>query len=329
MKILQIGCGSMGKRRIRNFLYHGINDIVVYDKRSDRRADVVEKYGVSAVNDFDMIQWDAITHVSISTPPDLHMFYALESVKRNKHTFIEASVVDSGMADLIAIKKERTCVVAPSCTMRFDPLLVKVKELLDEGTIGKIIFVNHYFGQYLPNWHPYEDIRDFYVSKNETGAAREIVPFDLVFLVWLFGRPKEITALKKNSGTLGVNIDDIYSLLMNTDKGCQVHLSIDVLSRVSYRDTRIIGSKGNIEIDFVKAQLRIFDAETESWKIFTRDSMKNTVSSEEMYVTEIKMFLDATEGKVSFPYTLEEDRMILSYLYSAEKAYAELSILKV
>ncbi|MGE4497257.1 MAG: Gfo/Idh/MocA family protein [Deferribacterales bacterium] len=329
MKVLQIGCGSMGKRRIRNFQFHGVKDITVYDKREDRIKEAVERYGVTPAVSFNSINWDEVTHVSISTPPDLHMGYAIEAAKRNKHTFIEASVVDNRMDELMALKKNTDCVIAPSCTMRYDALVVKAKELIDSEALGEIIFANHYFGQYLPYWHPYEDIKDFYVSNYETGAAREIVPFDLVFLVWLLGRPSQITALKKNSGTLGVNIDDIYSVLMNTDKGCQLHLTIDVLSKVSYRDTRIIGSKGNIEIDFVKGELRYFSSDTGSWKIFRRDSMKTTVSSEEMYVLEIKAFLEASAGGAPFPYTLEEDEEILSYLYAAEQAFSESSIVRV
>ena len=43
---------------------------------------------------------------------------------------------------------------------------------------GRSGFVYH-SGQYLPDWHPWESYKDFYVSNPATGARREIVPFEL------------------------------------------------------------------------------------------------------------------------------------------------------
>ena len=55
------------------------------------------------------------------------------------------------------------------------------------------------FGHFLPNWHPWEDYRKFYASKKETGAAREVVPFELIWIIALFSKIKFNCLIKSSS----------------------------------------------------------------------------------------------------------------------------------
>lgn len=321
MKILQIGLGSMGKRRIRNLQYLGYTNIIGFDDRKDRLLEAQELYNIEIINDLDKVVLSDITHINISTPPDKHIDYAIWAVENNKHVFIEASVVDNNYSSLLELsKKNNNIIVAPSCTMRFDPLNIKVKDLLDSKTLGKNIFLQHHFGLYLPYWHPYEDIKDFYVSKRETGAAREIVPFDLVYISWFIGLPKDaISGLITKTNILDVDIDDIYSLQYKTKENCHVQFTIDVVSKKAYRTTRIICEYGSIEIDTVKGILSIYLANEDKWKIYTRGELSTTKSTEEMYVLEMQTFINASQNKIQWPYSIEEDWEVLKWLYSTEE----------
>ena len=53
MKVLVIGLGSMGKRRIRNLLKLGYKDIIGFDIRTDRINEVNKKYHIKSYFDFD------------------------------------------------------------------------------------------------------------------------------------------------------------------------------------------------------------------------------------------------------------------------------------
>ena len=57
------------------------------------------------------------TRAIVSTP-DQHADYALEALKRYKHVFVEASVVDDKYEDLIKSSDLSSAIQAPSCTMR-------------------------------------------------------------------------------------------------------------------------------------------------------------------------------------------------------------------
>ena len=320
MRVLQIGLGSMGKRRVRNLQFLGYHGIVGFDIREDRRKEASHLYGVTVINSFDEVDWNSITHVIVSTPPDQHVEYALISLNYGKHVFIEASVVDTGYAELIELASTSECLLAPSCTMRFDPLNIKLKQWIDERRIGELLFSQHHFGLYLPKWHPYELIEDFYVSKRHTGAAREIVPFDMVYLIWLLGEPTSIKGTRVMTGVLDADIDDIYALTYRTDNCKLVQMTIDVVSQIPYRTTRIVGEKGNVELDTVKGTLSLFDAVKGTWEHHTRLELAETKSTEEMYVREPHCFIKASQGEGVYPYTIQEDQKILGYLYASEKA---------
>lgn len=324
MKVLQIGLGSMGKRRVRNLQYLGYHDIIGFDPRKDRISEANRLYGIETVDLLDNVVLDEITHIVISTPPDMHSEYIIWALNNNKHIFIEASVIDDAYPEIIELLKNSRMILAPSCTMRFDPLNVKVKEILESYKLGKPVLAQHHFGQYLPYWHPYESIKDFYVSNRKTGAAREIVPFDLVYISWFLGAPKgKIAALITKTDILDIGIDDIYSLQYKTEKNCHVQFSIDVVSKRSYRNTKIVCENGSIELDSVKGELSIYSSHNDAWSIYTRTQLSTTKSTEEMYILEMQNFINATFGLCEWTYTLQEDWEVLKWLYSAEKEYSD------
>ena len=310
----------MGKRRIRNLHYLGHHDILAFDIRGDRLLEAKSCYGIATLDSLDSLDWNKITHVIVSTPPDQHADYALEALQKNKHVFIEASVVDDKYEDLIKLSDVSSAILAPSCTMRFDPLNILLKEWLEQKKIGKLLFSQHHFGLYLPKWHPYESIFDFYVSKRNTGAAREIVPFDLVYLSWFLGEPKVIQSMIVDTGILNAEIDDIYALTFQTKKCKLVQMTVDVLSQNPYRSTRIIGQSGNIELDTVNGTISLFDSKTDNWVHKKRTEISKTKSTEEMYINELRCFIDASVGKANYDYSIRDDRKILNLLYAAEQS---------
>ena len=77
MKFLVIGLGSMGKRRIRCLKRLGQNDIAGFDVRQDRCNEVHQKYQIPTFDDWNQAQNLPADAWIISTPPDLHIEYAL------------------------------------------------------------------------------------------------------------------------------------------------------------------------------------------------------------------------------------------------------------
>lgn len=326
IRALVIGLGSMGKRRVRNLRALGLEEIVGFDIRNDRREEAAQKYGIPVFDSFDLALRESDANVLIvSTPPDLHMHYAHLGFELGLHCFIEASVVDAdGIADLARKVWGTGLVMAPSCTMRYFPGPQKVKELIGAGVIGKVLNVNYQTGQYLPDWHPWERIQDYYVSRRETGAAREIVPFELTWLSELFGTPVPLACVKAKLTDMEANIDDVYHCVLRYDSGVLVNITVEVISRpAATREMRVMGTDGAIVFSADTKDVRFINTSLSEWKVHALESgtiESRYINPEEPYIAEMRDFLSAVwKGDAGlFPNSLDRDVSVLNTLYALE-----------
>lgn len=323
MKFLVTGLGSMGKRRIRNLQYLNAGEITGFDPRADRREEAGSRYGVKTFAYFEEALAEDPDAIVISTPPDRHLQYALAAARHGKHFFAEAGVAADGLEELIAICRDREIVAAPSCTMRFQPSIRTIKKLVEDRVIGKIQAFTYHSGQYLPDWHPWEDYRSFYVSRRETGACREIVPFELVWLTWALGEVTLVSCFKGKLSGLDADIDDVYQLLLGFQGGTLGHMLVDVIARVPYRVLKLISDEGVISWDWREKCVRIFraDGEWEEYREPAGTLEKGYIVEEEMYINEMEQFLKAVRGEERYPYSLVEDKRMLQLLLAAERSW--------
>ncbi len=322
MKFLVVGLGSMGKRRIRNLKHLQQNDVIGFDVREDRCNEVNEKYKIKTYSDITDAIKESPEAMVISTPPDLHMKYAKIAIQNKIHFFTEASVLQEDMEEVIQGIDNSHIIGFASHTMRYHPIILEVKKILKENIIGKPLSFLYHSGQYLPDWHPYEDYRNYYVSKRKTGACREIVPFELVWLIEIFGKINSVCAMKTKVSKLDADIDDIYNVLLDFKNGVQGNFSVDVIARFPYRQLKILGENGVIFADWSDLIVKYYTKEA-GWIIKETDDgivEKGYIHGEGMYIQEMKMFLKAIKKESPIPYTFEEDFKILKILEAIEKS---------
>mgnify|MGYP000877315796 CR=1 FL=1 len=327
MKFLVIGLGSMGKRRIRNLQALGHADVAGFDLREDRRKEAAEKYGIRTFDSFDAAlaaaKPDAFV---ISTAPEHHMTYAWAGFERGLSCFIEASVVEAEKIKALALAVAGTGIVmAPSCTMSYYPGPKLVKDLLRQGLIGRPLNINYQTGQYLPDWHPWERIDDFYVSSRNTGGCREIVPFELTWLDDVFGVSEPLACVKSKLTDLKVDIDDIYHCLLRYPGGVLASVTVEVISRPqATRELRVLGTEGELVFSADENCVRTSNLATREW---TRiDLGKGTmeagyINPEEPYISEMADFVAAVEARdpARFPNSLLDDVRMLETLQRLEQ----------
>lgn len=320
MKFLVVGLGSMGKRRIRNLKQLSQNDIIGFDTKEERCKESQTKYSIPTFTDLSFALKEKPHVMIISTPPDLHMKYAKIAIENKLHFFTEASVVQEEMSEIIELLKISDIIGLPSCTMRYHPIVLQVNALINSNKIGKPLSFMYHSGQYLPDWHPWEDYRAFYVSKKETGACREIVPFELIWIISTFGDIASLIATKTKVSNLDVDIDDIYSILLEFKNGMQGNLTVDVIARFPFRQLKILGESGVITADWSERIIKYYTNE-QGWNTILIDDGKieqNYIHGDGPYVEEIRNFIKTIKKEISQPYTFELDLKILKLLESIE-----------
>jgi len=323
VKLLQVGLGSMGKRRLRNMAALGEKDVVAFDLSAERRSFAEREYGVRTVGELTPELIAEREAFIISTPPDHHLPYIKLAVENRKAAFVEASVISDGLAELDAAARKARIVIAPSCTMRFHPAVNAMREVVTSGLYGKVTTFDYYLGQYLPDWHPWEDISTFYVGKRETSGSREMVPFELTWIVDLVGWPKEAVGLMGSTMDLGVDIDDTYGIALRGDKWIGT-VTVDVVARYALRQFVLNLEGAQIQWRWDEAFVRLYDAETKEWthvdnpKLAAAAEGYNENITEQIYIDEMDAFREAVAGTAPFPNTLADDIAILGILEAVE-----------
>ena len=241
----------------------------------------------------------------------------------------EEFIYKSNFKDIFSFSvfnQEKSVCLAPSCTLFFHPAIKKIAEILQNNELGKISNFLYHSGQYLPDWHTYEDVSEYYVSNKETGGGREIVPFELTWITLVLGFPKRVVGLYKNAIQIkgADDIDDTYNLLM--DYGQSIfNLSVDVVSRYATRRLVINGDKKQLYWNWDDNMIKIYDPESNEWEEIKYETISaqsgyNKNITEQMYIDEMEAFLKAAKNESPFPNTLEHDHQVLKVLYAVESS---------
>jgi predicted dehydrogenase len=323
MNFLIVGLGSMGKRRIRclNALgYKG--SISGFDLRKDRREEAKNLYGIPIIPEVTEAVLKKFDCLIISVPPDIHIQYIRLAINAKIPAFVEASVNIEGLVELNREAKDKGVFIGPSCTMLYHPAIKDIRRILDSNEFGKITNFSYHSGQYLPDWHPWEKVSDYYVSQRETGGAREIVPFELTWIVDLIGFPEKVTGFFGKTMNVGADIDDSYVISMDFGH-CLGSLTVDVVSRFATRSLILNLEKAQLIWNWNDREIRIYDAVNQRW-IHYKNPEGSSVAGynkniiDDMYIEELRTFISAAFENQKYPNSLDNDIAVLKLLNRSE-----------
>lgn len=312
----------MGKRRIRNLYANGEHQIIGYDIIPERMEEAKKKYNIQTIDNVKKISDKDFDCMIISTPPDLHGDYIRLCLKLKKHFFVEHPVIDDGYKEIFKNKGLKIA-MTPSCTLRFYKPIKMLKEFLEKGKIGKILAFQYHMGQYLPDWHPWEDYRKVYFSKKNSGGCREMFPFELIWINWLVkSNVKKVCGFVSKISDLKMDADDTFLANLKYKNGVLGNVIIDVVSRKPFRTLRVLGTEGVLEWERFDSVIKIFNTKTKKTiitKVPKGHPHKGYVNEEEMYNDEIKAFLNVIYSKKKYPHTFKESHNLLKVLNALEK----------
>ena len=323
MKFLVVGGGSMGKRRTRCLIANDVpkEDISLVDTREDRRDEVRKTLGVDVYGDIDAGLASDPDAVIVSVPGAYHMDVCLAAARAGKHFFCEVplSISMDGIDELEALVSQKNLIAAPGVQLPFHPLLRQVKEWLRDPAFGKLLMVNQSFGEYLPGWHPYEDYRTFYASKQSMGGGDlDVVAYELASLYWLIeDRVERLACSGSHVSTLEVEGSDCWQMLGRTSGGVRVIQHFDMVQRATQGVSRYISESGTIELNFGDGYARRYLASTEKWeKVTSPDGF----DYEDCFIEEVGAFIRCIEGDAIWHNSLETAVDIVRFLMAMQRS---------
>lgn len=319
MKILLIGCGSIGTRHLSILRELRVGEIIVCDLNEERLKEVKENFDIrEGFTNYREALKNRVDAVFICTPPSSHLPIARYVMGKGYPIFIEKPLSDKleGVEEFVREVEKRNIIVAVGYMMRFHPAILKIKEILDKNIIGRVYSVSFYGGQYLPDWHPKSDYRKEYSAQRKLGGGIILdATHELDYSIWLFGKPREVFCHYEKISNLEIDTEDIFSLVAKTETGVIVEVHGDYLQRSYQRRCQILGERGSIVWDYNMRATMVYVAEEKKWEVFPVDCDWNSV-----YRRELEHFLNCVRENKK-PLANEKDGFLaLKFAQAAKKS---------
>ena len=313
MKIMIAGLGSIGRRHLRNLLACGENDILLY---RTHLGSLPEEELLRFPTETDLQA--ALSHrpdaVIISNPTALHMDIAIPAAEAGCHLLLEKPVSHSleRLEDLRTIAARTGSRILVGFQFRFHPGLRLIRQLLDNADqpqtgIGRIISVHAHWGEYLPNWHPWEDHRRGYAARPDLGGGVILTlchPLD--YLGWFLGRVTNITAFTSSLG-LNLLVEDTADIGLHFANGVVGSVHLDYVQRPSRHVLEMIGTRGTIRWDNADGAVGLSiagkDGSPGKWQTFPAPV---GFERNQMFLDQIRHFIRVCRGEIQPVCSLED-----------------------
>ncbi|MCB2100421.1 MAG: Gfo/Idh/MocA family oxidoreductase [Rhodobacterales bacterium] len=263
LRIAVVGCGSMGRRRIRHAIELGGADVMGWDIRADRRAEVEGLFPMAtADSEAGMWGWgpDALF---ISVPPAEHEHYIFGAIERGIPFMVEQPIthrldnLGAIRAGVAGARAGAGLVCHVSSNQRFSPRVHALEKALTETDVGKPLTGLVEIGEWLPDWHPYEPYQDYYPSWKRMGGGLDAI-CDLDWLRHLFGEVGRAVSLTSRKSDLEIDTDDVVQLILDFVDGPQIMVHCDMLQRPFRRQSRIVCMNGTIVHEHPNQSLQVY-----------------------------------------------------------------------
>ena len=310
MKVLLVGCGSIGKRHLENLnRLAAIEHIFVYSKVNNCLSGLKNKRKVSLVKSIDDIQPDLAI---IANETYKHIDTAIRLARKGAHLFIEKPLSHKLSEKLNLLKRiirQKKIKIFIGYNLRFLGALNFIKTKLSRNAIGNIYFAKIEVGQYLPSWRSKRDYSISYSASKKCGGGVSLdLSHEIDYMRYFFGEPRTCEVVKAKVSNLKIDSEDIFEGIYVYSKFvCNVHM--DYLQKDMKRIIRIEGEKGSIVCDFIKKRITI-----------NASGRKTTVSNKKLfdldktYTDEILSFIKSVKFNRESAVTLDDGVKVLELI---------------
>lgn len=230
--IAVIGSGYWGKNLVRNFHELGVLKTIC-DLNESTLKEFQDKYPqVHVTTSFqEVLDDEEIKGIVIATPAVLHYKMGKDALENGKDVFVEKplSLNLSEAKELIRISEKNNCILMVGHILHYHPAVIKLKELIQEGYLGKIQYI-------------YSNRLNLGKFRTEENILWSFAPHDVSIILMLLGEmPSNISS---HAGTyLNKDVADVTLTTMDFSSGVKSHIFVSWLHPYKEQKLVIVGSQ--------------------------------------------------------------------------------------
>lgn len=247
-----IGCGYWGPNLIRNFnQLSEVNMSKCCDLDSKRLNHIKALYPniVPITNYSEVLKDPEIGAVAIATPVHTHFKIAKEALLHDKHIFVEKPITTNSeqAEELIELASKRGKILMVGHTFEYTPAVNKVKELISQGEIGEVYYIN-------------STRVNLGLFQTDINVIWDLAPHDISILLYMLNVQADRVSARGES-YVRKGIEDVGYLTLRFPNKVFANLHVSWLDPCKLRKMTIVGSKKMMVYDDIdiEGKIRIYD----------------------------------------------------------------------
>ena len=340
MKILIAGLGSIGRRHFRNLIALGEKDIVLLRTRKATLPD-------DELTDFPVetdlkqaLEERKPDAVIVANPTSLHLDVAIPAAEAGCHILLEKPVSNSlERLDILqnAAQKSGSRILV-GFQFRYHPTLNKARELIQSNAIGTILTVHAHWGEYLPQWHPWEDYRYSYAARADLGGGAIVtLTHPLDYLRYLIDEIESLWSFNGHISPLEVDAEDIAEIGLHFKSGAIGGMHLNYVQRPPVHRFEIVGTDGTLRWDnadgvlhFYKPQMPFGSySDTPSTPVIETFSPPEDFERNQLFIAQTKHFIEVVRGETEPVCDLNDGIQALKMALAAYESQKKGKVIKL
>jgi UDP-2-acetamido-3-amino-2,3-dideoxy-glucuronate N-acetyltransferase len=242
-----VGAGRWGENLVRNFLQLGVLSIVC-DHNPETLKKIAFKFPTVALTSSyqKLLDDPLISGIVISTPSITHHGLAKQALLAGKHVYIEKPLArtEKEAIELIQLANSLNLTLMVGHLLLYHPAVNKLRDLIQQGELGEIRFVN-------------SDRRNFALNRMDTNVIWDLAPHDLSMISYLINKEKAELVDASGFSTLGDETIDVGHLDIRLEGGIYAHIHNSWIDPQKQCLLTVTGSKKTAVINDTRAERKL------------------------------------------------------------------------
>lgn len=312
-----VGSGYWGKNLVRNFFQLGALKLIC-DKNEITLNQFKEQYTDvdTCLNFEDVFCHKDIKVVIVATPAETHFEFAHKALSEGKHVFVEKplALTETKGRQLVELSNQNELILMVGHILHYHPALIKLKELISSGELGKI--------QYL-----YSNRLNIGKIRHEENILWSFAPHDISVILMLLGENPEYVYATGGS-YLQRKIPDTTLTIMDFPSGVKAHIFVSWLHPFKEQKLVVVGDKKMAVFDDMSKEKLFLYPHRIDWvdriPVASKEEAEVVlVHMEEPLKLECQHFLECIENAQRPRTDGEEGLRVLKILQASQKSLDE------
>jgi len=269
LRVGVVGVGMMGQHHARVYselANEGKVELVgVADADFERAKEIAKRFRTIPYADYRELAREKLDAVTIAVPTSMHKDVALEFIKAGTSVLVEKPIADTieNAQAIIQAAEEAGVTLLVGHIERFNPAVLKLKELISQGELGKLVTISA------------KRVGPMAARIRDVGIIVDLGVHDIDVISYLFGGNVKSVYARARNVVHPAGVEDHALITLGFDNGTGI-VETNWLTPHKTRTLTAVGTRGIAYLDYIDQSLKLYNSEwIKEAKIQKREPLRN------------------------------------------------------